>query len=528
MPRSRPSARAAVLLSLVLLAGCSPDQTVPPPSGAAVPPSAGPSAETSAAPSDEASPEPSDAIAPPVRWADCGEGFLCARLPVPKDYADPSKGTLSVSMIRLPATGPEGPHRQPDHQPGRPGRVRASISCARARRSSRRRSGSGSTSSASIREASIRAAPCAASTTSTATRRWTHRPTRRRSSRRWPTTRRRTRPPAASATRDLLPYLSTDAVARDLDLIRQSVGDKQADVPRLLVRDAHRVALRGALPRADPGDGPRRGDRPVARPRALPRGPGARLRDRPAPLPGRLRQAAIVPFHGGGKPAAAFDRLMAAIDRTHCRRRNRTIAGRSVRAWPRPRCSARCTTRRRGRAWPSRSRSRSTATARSSSRSPTRSGAASRTARTPTSRTPTSRTRVSTIRRPTDVATTPAGRTSVQADAPHFAKQVAYNDLTCAFWPVPATGQPHRVSAPGRAADRHRRLDRRSGHAVRVGQVTGRRAGRLAPDHPQGRGPHRLPRQRMRGAGRRCLPGRPRASEGGPDLLLTGRITARG
>ena len=50
---------------------------------------------------------------------------------------------------------------------------------------------------------------------------------------------------------------------------------------------------------------------------------------------------------------------------------------------------------------------------------------------------------------PTDVATYTSWAAALEEDAPHFAKQVAYNDLTCAFWPAEPTGRPHAVRAPG-------------------------------------------------------------------------------
>jgi len=50
---------------------------------------------------------------------------------------------------------------------------------------------------------------------------------------------------------------------------------------------------------------------------------------------------------------------------------------------------------------------------------------------------------------PTDVATYTEWAADLEDVAPHFAKQVAYNDLTCAYWPIAATGKPHKVSAPG-------------------------------------------------------------------------------
>jgi pimeloyl-ACP methyl ester carboxylesterase len=49
------------------------------------------------------------AAAPPVpvlTWSDCGAGFQCATAPVPLDYARPRDGTISLALIRLPATDP--------------------------------------------------------------------------------------------------------------------------------------------------------------------------------------------------------------------------------------------------------------------------------------------------------------------------------------------------------------------------------------------------------------------------------------
>ena len=37
----------------------------------------------------------------------------------------------------------------------------------------------------------------------------------------------------------------------------------------------------------------------------------------------------------------------------------------------------------------------------------------------------------------------------LEASAPHFAQMIAYNDLPCAFWPVPAERTPEAVSAKG-------------------------------------------------------------------------------
>jgi hypothetical protein len=50
---------------------------------------------------------------------------------------------------------------------------------------------------------------------------------------------------------------------------------------------------------------------------------------------------------------------------------------------------------------------------------------------------------------PTDVKVYTAWAKEFKAAAPHFAQMIAYNDLTCAFWSVPAQGTPRAVSAKG-------------------------------------------------------------------------------
>ncbi|MFI6499857.1 alpha/beta hydrolase [Nonomuraea typhae] len=42
---------------------------------------------------------------PSLTWSDCGDGFQCTRLQVPLDHANPASNRISISVIRLPATG---------------------------------------------------------------------------------------------------------------------------------------------------------------------------------------------------------------------------------------------------------------------------------------------------------------------------------------------------------------------------------------------------------------------------------------
>jgi pimeloyl-ACP methyl ester carboxylesterase len=39
-----------------------------------------------------------------LEWEDCGDGFQCATATVPKDYDKPKDGTLDIAVIRKPAT----------------------------------------------------------------------------------------------------------------------------------------------------------------------------------------------------------------------------------------------------------------------------------------------------------------------------------------------------------------------------------------------------------------------------------------
>ncbi len=83
----------------ILLSACSPAE--PSPKTTTVP---SPGASGSAGPDASGGVTPP---APPVakaKWTDCGSGFQCAAIRVPKDYSDPAKGTLQLSLLRLPAT----------------------------------------------------------------------------------------------------------------------------------------------------------------------------------------------------------------------------------------------------------------------------------------------------------------------------------------------------------------------------------------------------------------------------------------
>jgi pimeloyl-ACP methyl ester carboxylesterase len=122
----RLPARLALLLIALVVAGCAPDVPSPPASPAAVPGSVAPgssvaprgssAAGSSAGPGASAAPGGSPVASaaanagptlPPAtkaRWTDCGKGFQCATIKVPRDYDDALAGMLDLSLIRLPAT----------------------------------------------------------------------------------------------------------------------------------------------------------------------------------------------------------------------------------------------------------------------------------------------------------------------------------------------------------------------------------------------------------------------------------------
>ncbi len=55
------------------------------------------------APAAHAAPSPT---VPQLKWADCDDGLQCATASVPLDYSRPNKGSYQVALIKKPATGP--------------------------------------------------------------------------------------------------------------------------------------------------------------------------------------------------------------------------------------------------------------------------------------------------------------------------------------------------------------------------------------------------------------------------------------
>lgn len=95
----------ALVATLLVVTACGP--TVPPsaPATAAVGPSGAPDASGAPIGAPVSGPTAVPTLPPTTkaRWTDCGKGFQCSTIKVPRDYADATAGMLDLSLIRLPA-----------------------------------------------------------------------------------------------------------------------------------------------------------------------------------------------------------------------------------------------------------------------------------------------------------------------------------------------------------------------------------------------------------------------------------------
>ncbi len=103
--RRRSRWLAAALAASLLATACGSAVRTPGPT-ATPGPSVPASAATSTAVPATATPAPTLAPATPVSWSDCGGGFQCGIVDVPRDYADPTGPTVRLALIRLPASDP--------------------------------------------------------------------------------------------------------------------------------------------------------------------------------------------------------------------------------------------------------------------------------------------------------------------------------------------------------------------------------------------------------------------------------------
>lgn len=425
------------------MAACAPavpSASVPPASPAA---GATATAETGASSSPAAAP-----TVRPARWADCGGGFACAEIRVPRDYAAPSDGYLNISIIRAAATKPAKRIGSLLINPGGPGGsgvefVRQGLTIfpdeLRERFDLVGFDPRGVNSSTAIRcidnldghdaldPSPDNAAELEALVESA-----------------------RVYADACARRNDAtLPYLSTDAVARDLDMIRAAVGDERltylgfsygtligATYAERFPDRIRAMALDGAV---DPSLDLEtfRADQAKAFEGAL-----TRFLDDCA-------KRSKCAFREGGDSAGAFDALMASIERKPIpalRLRDPRPVGPGL-AW-----HAVLGALYSESSWPTLATALAQAKDGDGSlmllisdpfrgRKPNGSYSNMQDAYTANT--------CLDYPAPTDVKVFTRWARQLANAAPHFAQFVAYNDLTCAFWSVPAQGTPRAVSAKG-------------------------------------------------------------------------------
>jgi pimeloyl-ACP methyl ester carboxylesterase len=126
--RSGPTARPRIGRAWRLTALATASVTVWACGTAPTPPPASPSLAGSGVPGIPQSPSATSGVsvapapaARPVAWSDCGSGFECGQLLVPRDYAAPGAQSLVISVIRLPALDRAGRIGSLVLNPGGPG-----------------------------------------------------------------------------------------------------------------------------------------------------------------------------------------------------------------------------------------------------------------------------------------------------------------------------------------------------------------------------------------------------------------------
>jgi pimeloyl-ACP methyl ester carboxylesterase len=440
--------RHAAFVAVLLVTACSPATPSPTPPTAsvvAIPSSvADPSAGASSSPSSSP-----DFPVSRARWSDCGNGFQCAQVRVPRDYAAPTKGTLNVAMVRLAATDKASRIGSLFINPGGPGG--SGVDFVRDGASSLFPAGlrkrfdivgfdpRGVNSSTAIRcidnldgQAALDPSPDDAAELTA----------------------------LVASARDYagecgkrndttLPYLSTDAVARDLDSLRAAVGDDKltylgfsygtligSTYADLFPDHIRAMVLDGAIDPSLDLEGLRAGQA---------KGFETELRSFLDDCAARTSCA----FHEGGRSRQVFESLTASIDKKPLpatKLHSPRVIGPGIASY------AVLAALYSKAAWPTLAQALELAHHGDGSimllisdpyrgRKPNGSYSNEHDAYTGNT--------CLDFPAPTDVATYSAWAKGFEASAPDFARMIAYNDLPCAFWPVPAQRTPKPASAPG-------------------------------------------------------------------------------
>ena len=383
-----------------------------------------------------------------ARWADCGGGFGCTEIRVPRDYAEPSGGYLNISLIRATATKPKQKIGSLLVNPGGPGAsgvqfVRDGLSiypkAIRERFDIIGFDPRGVNLSTAIRcidnldgHAALDPSPDDGAELTAlvdAARDYAEACARRN-----------------DAT---LPYLSTEAVARDLDLIRGAVGDDKLTYLGFSYGTLIGVTYADHFPdriRAMVLDGAVDPSLDLEHFRS----------DQGRGFEGALKRfladcakRADCAFHEGGKSASAFDALMTSLDRKAIpapRTGDPRLVGPGL-AW-----SAVLGSLYSESYWPILEIALAQAKDGDGSlmlaisdpfRGRKPNGSYSNLQDAYVGNT------CLDYPAPTDVKVFTGWASDLSETAPHFAELVAYNDLVCAFWSVPAQGTPRVIAAAG-------------------------------------------------------------------------------
>jgi pimeloyl-ACP methyl ester carboxylesterase len=439
--RSRRSAVASLAcFAAALLIGAAACAPAEPITLATLAPQASPSATAGASP---AAPTVARAA-----WSDCGGGYQCATIQVPEDYANPGGPRLALSVTRLPATAPQERIGALIVNPGGPGGsgvefVRDDIKVFPV--SLRRRfdivgfDPRGVNLSSPVRCQDNLDGHVALDTS----------PDSKAELKILTDDAQAFAEACDQRNGELLAHLSTEDVARDLDLIRIAIGDAKisyfgfsygtligAIYAQMFPDHIRAMVLDGAL---DPGldlAGLRGGQA-----RAFEAALGHFLAD--------CAKDKTCYFHEGGRTRRSFDALMASIEKhplPAIRAKDPRVLTTGL-AW-----QAVAGAMYNDEAWPALAIGLALAKRGDGSvmllltdpyNGRNKNGQYSNLIDAYTANT------CLDFPAPKDVAVYTALAAKLRPTAPHFASMLAYNDLTCAFWPVAAARKPAKVSADG-------------------------------------------------------------------------------
>ena len=103
-PAPSPVRRRAIVLAVLAMALAACGTSSATPAGSTSSTALAPGATSTSTTTPSRTPQTLPPVTP-LQWSSCDSQFECARLLVPISYADPGAGSLSLSVVELPATG---------------------------------------------------------------------------------------------------------------------------------------------------------------------------------------------------------------------------------------------------------------------------------------------------------------------------------------------------------------------------------------------------------------------------------------